>query len=83
MAITDASEKDMAAPKLSVKELARLLSAEFPEMFHATSGFALEAAWQGGCRVRKAFDSQSLRRSDRHSARSWGFSDAPAPSRKM
>ncbi len=53
--------KDLAAAKLSVKELERLLSAEFAEMFHASSGYALEAVWHGGCRVRKHFDPQSLR----------------------
>ncbi len=30
--------KDMAAPKLSVKELERLLGAEFPELFSAQGG---------------------------------------------
>lgn len=53
--------KDMAAPKLSVKELERLLKAEFPEMFHARSGYVLEEVWHGGCRVRKHFDPQTLR----------------------
>jgi uncharacterized protein (TIGR00369 family) len=51
----------MAAPKLEVKELERLLGAEFPEMFNASSGFAIEELWHGGCRVRKRFDRQSLR----------------------
>jgi uncharacterized protein (TIGR00369 family) len=51
----------MAAPKLSVKELERLLSAEFPEMFNSRSGYAIEEVWHGGCRVRKQFDAQSLR----------------------
>jgi len=53
--------KDMAAPKLTVKELERLLSAEFPQMFNSESGFAVEEVWHGGCRVRKHFDAQSLR----------------------
>ena len=51
----------MAAPKLSVKELERLLSAEFPEMFNPQSGYVIEEVWHGGCRVRKQFDAQSLR----------------------
>lgn len=51
----------MAAPKLSVKELEGLLSAEFPEMFNPQSGYAIEQVWHGGCRVRKRFDAQSLR----------------------
>ena len=53
--------RDMAAPKLSVKELEGLLGAEFPEMFNTRSGYAIEAVWHGGCRVRKQFDAQSLR----------------------
>lgn len=53
--------KEMAAPKLTVKELERLLSAEFPEMFNAQSGFVVEEVWHGGCRVRKHFDPESLR----------------------
>jgi len=53
--------KDMAAPKLTVKELARLLSAEFPEMFNPAGGYVIEEVWHGGCRVRKRFDAQSLR----------------------
>ena len=52
---------DMAAPKLSVKELGRLLGAEFPEMFNPRSGYVIEEVWHGGCRVRKQFDAQSLR----------------------
>jgi uncharacterized protein (TIGR00369 family) len=53
--------RDMAATKLSVKELEGLLGAEFPEMFNTRSGYAIEAVWHGGCRVRKQFDAQSLR----------------------
>jgi uncharacterized protein (TIGR00369 family) len=51
----------MAAAKLSVKELERLLTVEFPEMFHPTNGYAVEAVWHRGCRVRKRFDPGSLR----------------------
>jgi uncharacterized protein (TIGR00369 family) len=50
-----------AAAKLTVKELERLLSAEFPEMFNPQSGYAIESVWHSGCRVRKRFDAQSLR----------------------
>jgi len=52
---------ETAAPKLTVKELERLLSAEFPEMFNPDSGFAIEAVWSRGCRVRKHYHPQSLR----------------------
>jgi uncharacterized protein (TIGR00369 family) len=51
----------LAAAKLSVAELERLLSAEFPEMFHPASGWVIEAVWHRGSVVRKRFDAQSLR----------------------
>ncbi len=51
----------MAVAKLTVKELERLLGAEFPQMFNAQTGYAVEAVWHGGCRVRKHYDPQSLR----------------------
>jgi uncharacterized protein (TIGR00369 family) len=51
----------MAAPKLTRKELETLLSAEFPEMFNAKSGYALEQVWHGGCEVRRHYHPQSLR----------------------
>jgi uncharacterized protein (TIGR00369 family) len=53
--------KHMAAPKLPVKELTRLLSAEFPQLFNAASGYVIEDVHHGGCLVRKRFDGQSLR----------------------
>jgi uncharacterized protein (TIGR00369 family) len=55
------TEKDMAAPKLARKELEALLRLEFPEMFNAESGYALEEVWLGGCRVRRHFEPNSLR----------------------
>jgi uncharacterized protein (TIGR00369 family) len=51
---------EMAA-KLTVKELERLLDAEFPETFHRNGGFVIEDVWLGGSRVRKHFDKSSLR----------------------
>ena len=55
------SGKQMAAPKLTRKKLEALLRAEFPEMFDAESGYALEELWHGGCRVRRHFHRDSLR----------------------
>jgi uncharacterized protein (TIGR00369 family) len=52
---------EMAAPKLTVKELEGLLSAEFPGMFNPQDGYTIEELWHGGCRVRKHFDRESLR----------------------
>ena len=53
--------KDMAAPKLTVKELERLLGAEFPQMFNPQGGYGIEEVWYGGSRVRKHFNPRSLR----------------------
>lgn len=53
--------QEMAAPKLTRKQLETLLRAEFPEMFDAESGYALEDLWYGGCRVRRHFHPKSLR----------------------
>ena len=52
---------DMAPAKLTVKELERLLGAEFPQMLRPQGGYRIEEVWHGGCRVRKHFDSRSLR----------------------
>ena len=52
---------EMAPANFAIKELERRLRAEFPEMFHARSGYALEQLWHGGCRVRKHFHPRSLR----------------------
>ncbi len=57
--------REMAAPKLSRKELEELLRGEFPEMFNAASGYAIEEVWRGGCRVRRHFD-QRFAASGRH-----------------
>lgn len=51
----------MATAKLTRKELMDLLGAEFPEMFNAKSGYAIEKVWHGGCVVRRHFSRNSLR----------------------
>jgi acyl-coenzyme A thioesterase PaaI-like protein len=48
-------------PAMTVKELERFLLAEFPQVFHSDSGLAIEAVWDGGCRVRQAFRQVSVR----------------------
>jgi uncharacterized protein (TIGR00369 family) len=53
--------QEMAAPKLSVKELEGLLSPEFPGMFNREDGYAIEKVWFGGSRIRKHFNPRSLR----------------------
>jgi uncharacterized protein (TIGR00369 family) len=52
---------EMAPPKLTIKELERLLSADSPKLFNPQSGLAIEAVWHGGCRVRRHFDPRSVR----------------------
>ena len=58
--------KHMAAPKLTAKELERLLSAEFPQMLNAQSGYGIEEVWSGGQSRPQAFQSAiaSSRRDD-------------------
>src|SRR5256885_16482327 len=46
---------------LSAEQVAQLLAREFPQMYFAGSGTTIEAAWHGGCRVRRAFSEKSLR----------------------
>ena len=46
---------------LSAEAVAQLLAREFPQMYFAGSGTTIEAAWHGGCRVRRAFSEKSLR----------------------
>jgi len=46
---------------MTVDELERLLAAEFAQVFHAESGLAIEAVWDGGCRVRQRFRAASIR----------------------
>ena len=52
---------EMAAPKLSRKELEMRLTAEFPEMFNPESGYAIERLWYGGAIVRRHHHRRSLR----------------------
>jgi uncharacterized protein (TIGR00369 family) len=53
--------KEMAAPKLTRKELVDLLRAEFPEASHAMGNYEIEEIWHGGCRLRYPFTQSSLR----------------------
>ena len=46
---------------MTVEELERFFLAEFPQVFHAESGIAIEAVWERGCRVRQAFRQRSVR----------------------
>ena len=46
---------------LTAQELETRLAAEFRETFHSDSGLSILAVWQGGCRVRLAFQETSVR----------------------
>jgi uncharacterized protein (TIGR00369 family) len=48
-------------PMLTVEELDRFLMAEFPQVFHAASGLSIEKVWNGGGRVRQAYQTQHIR----------------------
>ena len=49
------------APLLTLQELDRLLSAEFPQMLDRSRGHSVEDVWHGGARVRRAYSDRSLR----------------------
>ena len=51
----------MTPAAMTVDELNRFLTAEFPQFFHAQSGLTIEEVWQGGARVRQAYQAQSIR----------------------
>ena len=55
------SDKEMAAPKLTRKELVERLRAEFPEISNAMGNYEIEEVWYGGCRLRHPFSENSLR----------------------
>jgi uncharacterized protein (TIGR00369 family) len=50
-----------APAALPAEELERLLTAHFPEAFHAGSGLRIEAVAHGACRIRKRFEPRALR----------------------
>jgi uncharacterized protein (TIGR00369 family) len=46
---------------MTIDELERFLASEFPQFFHADSGLAIDALWDGGARVRQLFQASSIR----------------------
>ena len=46
---------------LSAKQVEELLAREFSQAFSPDSPNVIEAAWHGGCRVRRRFNARSLR----------------------
>lgn len=51
----------MAAAVLTVKQLERLLTAEFPQLLNAQDGLVIQEVWHGGCKVRQVYHQRSLR----------------------
>jgi uncharacterized protein (TIGR00369 family) len=49
------------APKLTAEELERLLSPEFPRLFHPETGLAILKVWDRGALVRQGFHPRTLR----------------------
>jgi uncharacterized protein (TIGR00369 family) len=46
---------------MTVDELERFLTAEFPQVFYPGCGLAIEALWDGGGRVRQSYHEASIR----------------------
>jgi uncharacterized protein (TIGR00369 family) len=46
---------------MTVDELERFLTAEFPQVFYPGCGLAIEALWDGGGRVRQGYREASIR----------------------
>jgi len=51
----------MAQPAMNVQQLDRFLTAEFSQAYNPQSGLTIEAVWQGGARVRQAYQPQFIR----------------------
>ena len=51
----------MGAPAMTVEDLERFLSSEFPQAFHPHSGLTIEKVWLGGARVRQAYSEKFIR----------------------
>ena len=47
--------------KMTVEELERFLSAEFPQAFHGESGLSIDEVWHGGGRVRQDYQERLIR----------------------
>ena len=51
----------MQKPAMTVAELERFLTDEFPQVFNGQSGVSIEEVWHGGGRVRQAYQPQFIR----------------------
>jgi len=59
--VEKSAKKSAKKSAMSVEELHRFLTAEFPQVFHADSGLSIEEVWHGGGRVRQAYQAQFIR----------------------
>ena len=59
--MTQAVRNPAKNPTMTVEQLERFLTAEFPQAFHPGSGLSIEAVWHGGGRVRQAYQPQFVR----------------------
>jgi uncharacterized protein (TIGR00369 family) len=55
------ARKSAKSSAMSVDELHRFLTAEFPQVFHPDSGLRIEEVWHGGGRVRQTYQAQFIR----------------------
>src|SRR5213080_3468657 len=46
---------------MTVEELEQFLATEFRQALHPAGGLAIEAVWEGGCRVRQSYRETSIR----------------------
>lgn len=51
----------MSKPKMTLEEIDRFLTDEFPQVYHPGSGLTLEKVWHGGARVRQAYSDRFIR----------------------
>jgi uncharacterized protein (TIGR00369 family) len=59
--MAQSANKSAKKSAMSVEELHRFLTAEFPQVFHGHSGLSIEEVWHGGGRVRQAYQAQFIR----------------------
>ena len=59
--VEKSAKKSAKQSAMSVEELHRFLTVEFPQVFHANSGLSIEEVWHGGGRVRQSYQAQFIR----------------------
>jgi uncharacterized protein (TIGR00369 family) len=59
--VAQASAKAGAKAAMTVEAVGRFLADEFPQVFNDGSGLTIEEVWQGGARVRQAYQAKFIR----------------------